>query len=676
VSRRFPLGDREVDLDRATVRSPAGTVALTANEVRLLQVLVAHPGEAVDREQLLTEALGYRRAIPTRAIDQAIWRLRRKLEEDAQSPRYLQSDRHTGYRLVLQGPGPAPALLGRELELARLREMAQQVSEIWLVGLPGSGRSTLAAALQPQGTRLHIAAGMPPAPTPSLRLGLLSPELARELLQRAVLSVRGTLALEPGERAELPRLCAAVGGHPGSLVATALGSALAPLHELQPRFDPKVASWIQELPAELVRDGARLTVFPGPFTPADAAAVGVGAEQLGQVWRAGLCEGGGGVFHVEEVVRSALLQRGEPDAATWGRFVERVRRALAPIAARVGSTSQDQAISALLEGQPRLQAALRQAPDDPELQLAWALCGGTPLGPLPGPVQAVMHARAALTEEGPLSMESALSALDEELGRSPLPLLVSWRHRLVGRRLLREGRGAEAREELVSALSLLRSLEAVGTSREVAADLAEVALFLARPDEGLAWLEEALASPLLDTEREAGLRLLSGELALARGDLALWREQLEILELLGHRPVAVAVQRALLELLEGEPDRAAVRLLALEGVEERPSPRAPRLLALAWARLMQRRPSEASVVLGELARVCPPSDAAQLEALQLTQWWAQAMEGSIVDLPAVPAPERPVWAYLQAEPARIRAQGVGHPLLTLGWRLHERLGGS
>src|SRR5688500_18461772 len=101
--------------------------------------------------------------------------------------------------------------------------------------------------------------------------------------------------------------------------------------------------------------------------------------------------------------------------------------------------------------------------------------------------------------------------------------------RLLGRWLSREGQGARAREELVSALALLRSLRAGQTAREVAADLAEVALSLGRPDEGLAWLEEAMEGPPPEGEREARLRLLGGELALARGDLALWREQLELL---------------------------------------------------------------------------------------------------------------------------------------------------
>lgn len=77
----------------------AETVKLTGGEINLLEALIRNPGKPLSRERLLTMARddesGERN---DRAIDIAILRLRRALEDDPKQPRWIQTVWGTGYR--------------------------------------------------------------------------------------------------------------------------------------------------------------------------------------------------------------------------------------------------------------------------------------------------------------------------------------------------------------------------------------------------------------------------------------------------------------------------------------------------------------------------------------------------------------------------------------------------
>ena len=74
-------------------------VKLTGGEINLLEALLRNPGKPLSREKLLTLArddeAGERN---DRAIDIAILRLRRALEDDPKQPRWIQTVWGTGYR--------------------------------------------------------------------------------------------------------------------------------------------------------------------------------------------------------------------------------------------------------------------------------------------------------------------------------------------------------------------------------------------------------------------------------------------------------------------------------------------------------------------------------------------------------------------------------------------------
>ena len=81
------------------LRKHAQVVKLTGGEVNLLEALLQSAGKPLSRERLMTLArddeAGERN---DRAIDIAILRLRRALEDDPKQPRWIQTVWGTGYR--------------------------------------------------------------------------------------------------------------------------------------------------------------------------------------------------------------------------------------------------------------------------------------------------------------------------------------------------------------------------------------------------------------------------------------------------------------------------------------------------------------------------------------------------------------------------------------------------
>jgi two-component system phosphate regulon response regulator OmpR len=90
------LGDFRFDLQRETLYRGDRPVKLTTAETRLLKALAARPGETVSRDQLAVET-GAR--LTSRTVDVQVTRLRRKIEPDPRTPRYLQTIRGHGYVL-------------------------------------------------------------------------------------------------------------------------------------------------------------------------------------------------------------------------------------------------------------------------------------------------------------------------------------------------------------------------------------------------------------------------------------------------------------------------------------------------------------------------------------------------------------------------------------------------
>jgi DNA-binding response OmpR family regulator len=101
---QLQLGDLVVDRDRHEARAGGRLVTLTAVEFRLLVALLEADGRVLSRDQLLDAVYGQDEAdIMDRTVDVHIGRLRDKLGDDADRPKYVATVRGVGYRAAPHG---------------------------------------------------------------------------------------------------------------------------------------------------------------------------------------------------------------------------------------------------------------------------------------------------------------------------------------------------------------------------------------------------------------------------------------------------------------------------------------------------------------------------------------------------------------------------------------------
>lgn len=99
---RLTLADLAIDVDRQQVLRGEQRVALTHSELALLVALVKARGRIVTREALLDSLYGKSEAeVLDRTVDVYIRRLREKLGDDPDHPRYIATARRSGYRALI-----------------------------------------------------------------------------------------------------------------------------------------------------------------------------------------------------------------------------------------------------------------------------------------------------------------------------------------------------------------------------------------------------------------------------------------------------------------------------------------------------------------------------------------------------------------------------------------------
>jgi DNA-binding response OmpR family regulator len=98
---RLTLADLVVDLDRHEVTRDGAPILLTNVEFRLLASLIEAGGRVLTRDQLLDAVYGHDQTdVLDRTVDVHIGRLRDKLGDDAEHPRYVATVRGVGYRVA------------------------------------------------------------------------------------------------------------------------------------------------------------------------------------------------------------------------------------------------------------------------------------------------------------------------------------------------------------------------------------------------------------------------------------------------------------------------------------------------------------------------------------------------------------------------------------------------
>jgi DNA-binding response OmpR family regulator len=104
---QITLGTVMIDLRQMTVRRGSDELHLTHRELELLRYLVERHGRVVSRHELLREVWGYPDAPMTRSVDNAIARLRKKIEPDPAHPRFVHTVHGDGYTVTPEGRSAA-----------------------------------------------------------------------------------------------------------------------------------------------------------------------------------------------------------------------------------------------------------------------------------------------------------------------------------------------------------------------------------------------------------------------------------------------------------------------------------------------------------------------------------------------------------------------------------------
>ena len=105
VAPSFSADDLTVNFDSQEVQRSGQAVALSATEYRLLFQLVRNAGHVVPRETLLARVWGDDYRDQTDYLKVYISRLRAKLEDDPERPRFILTERGLGYRFA-RAPQP------------------------------------------------------------------------------------------------------------------------------------------------------------------------------------------------------------------------------------------------------------------------------------------------------------------------------------------------------------------------------------------------------------------------------------------------------------------------------------------------------------------------------------------------------------------------------------------
>ncbi len=97
VADTLDFGELVIDASRYEVWKRGQMISLTPREFELLRFMASRPQQVFSRDVLLAQVWGYEFSGDSRVVDVTIRRLREKIEDDASSPRYIQTKRGVGY---------------------------------------------------------------------------------------------------------------------------------------------------------------------------------------------------------------------------------------------------------------------------------------------------------------------------------------------------------------------------------------------------------------------------------------------------------------------------------------------------------------------------------------------------------------------------------------------------
>jgi DNA-binding response OmpR family regulator len=96
----FVFDNVSVDFAKMELTRAGQPVAMTAHEFKLLKFFAQNPDRVFTRLELLNEVWGYQNYPSTRTVDNHIWKLRLKLEDDPSEPVHFHTIHGAGYKFV------------------------------------------------------------------------------------------------------------------------------------------------------------------------------------------------------------------------------------------------------------------------------------------------------------------------------------------------------------------------------------------------------------------------------------------------------------------------------------------------------------------------------------------------------------------------------------------------
>jgi len=103
TENKVSFGDFELNLATREMKKGEISMPLTSGEFAVLKALVTHPREPLSRDKLMNLARGRDYSALERSIDVQVSRLRRMLETDPTTPRYIQTVWGLGYVFIPDG---------------------------------------------------------------------------------------------------------------------------------------------------------------------------------------------------------------------------------------------------------------------------------------------------------------------------------------------------------------------------------------------------------------------------------------------------------------------------------------------------------------------------------------------------------------------------------------------
>ena len=97
------IGELEIHHEHRRVLMAGREVELNHGEYAMLYCMASSPGQVFSKAQLYEAAWGEEYLHGTNSVENTIWRLRRKLEEEPRHPAYIKTVVGMGYKIDIDG---------------------------------------------------------------------------------------------------------------------------------------------------------------------------------------------------------------------------------------------------------------------------------------------------------------------------------------------------------------------------------------------------------------------------------------------------------------------------------------------------------------------------------------------------------------------------------------------